>query len=598
MILCHQGLLTKIGDVIMSDQKNMLIAIAISLAILLGFQFFYEFPKLEKERERQAQIAAQDKSQLPTPSNQGDDASVQAPGGGVSAPGVKSEVLTAQKRAEALKSAPRVGIESPTLVGSISLVGARLDDLVLKQYGQTVEVNSERIHLLHPSEVPKSYFAEFGWVGGSDSPNLPGPSTIWSSDGKQLKPGQPVTLSWDNGAGLKFERTYSLDEGYMVTVTQKVTNTGKTSTALFPYGLIARSGTPDTLGFYILHEGPLGVFDGTLREYDYDDVQETRKIEVTSNGGWIGITDKYWLAALVPDQAENFTYRFVHSIENKDDRYQVDYIGQSSSLAAGASIEITNRLFAGAKEVKLLDAYSEKFGIQNFDLAVDFGWFYFLTKPFFYAISWLNSYLGNFGLAILAFTVLVKAVFYPLANKSYRSMAKMRDLTPKLMTLREQYGDDKMRLNQEMMAIYKKEKVNPASGCLPILLQIPVFFALYKVLFVNIEMRHAPFYGWIKDLSVADPTSIFNAFGLIPWTPPDFLMIGIWPILMGLTMWLQQRLNPQPTDPVQAKVFMFLPLFFTFLLGTFPAGLVIYWTWNNLLSIAQQRLIMYRMGVK
>jgi len=582
----------------MSDQKNMLIAIAISLAILLGFQFFYEFPKLEKERERQAQIAAQDKSQLPTPSSQANDATVQAPGGSVSAPGVKSEVLTAQKRAEALKSAPRVGIESPTLVGSISLVGARLDDLVLKQYGQTVEVNSERIHLLHPSGAPESYFAEFGWVGGSDSPNLPGPTTIWSSDGKQLTPGQPVTLSWDNGAGLKFERTYSLDEGYMVTVTQKVINTGETPTALFPYGLIARSGTPDTLGFYILHEGPLGVFDGTLREYDYDDVQETRKIEVTSNGGWIGITDKYWLAALVPDQAENFTYRFVHSIENKDDRYQVDYIGQSSSLAAGASIEITNRLFAGAKEVKLLDSYSEKFGIQNFDLAVDFGWFYFLTKPFFYAISWLNSYLGNFGLAILAFTVLVKAVFYPLANKSYRSMAKMRDLTPKLMTLREQYGDDKMRLNQEMMAIYKKEKVNPASGCLPILLQIPVFFALYKVLFVNIEMRHAPFYGWIKDLSVADPTSIFNAFGLIPWTPPDFLMIGIWPILMGLTMWLQQRLNPQPTDPVQAKVFMFLPLFFTFLLGTFPAGLVIYWTWNNLLSIAQQRLIMYRMGVK
>ena len=582
----------------MSDQKNMLIAIAISLAILLGFQFFYEFPKLEKERERQAQIAAQDKSQLPTPSSQANDATVQAPGGSVSAPGVKSEVLTAQKRAEALKSAPRVGIESPTLVGSISLVGARLDDLVLKQYGQTVEVNSERIHLLHPSGAPESYFAEFGWVGGSDSPNLPGPTTIWSSDGQQLTPGQPVTLSWDNGAGLKFERTYSLDEGYMVTVTQKVINTGETPTALFPYGLIARSGTPDTLGFYILHEGPLGVFDGTLREYDYDDVQETRKIEVTSNGGWIGITDKYWLAALVPDQAENFTYRFVHSIENKDDRYQVDYIGQSSSLAAGASIEITNRLFAGAKEVKLLDAYSEKFGIQNFDLAVDFGWFYFLTKPFFYAISWLNSYLGNFGLAILAFTVLVKAVFYPLANKSYRSMAKMRDLTPKLMTLREQYGDDKMRLNQEMMAIYKKEKVNPASGCLPILLQIPVFFALYKVLFVNIEMRHAPFYGWIKDLSVADPTSIFNAFGLIPWTPPDFLMIGIWPILMGLTMWLQQRLNPQPTDPVQAKVFMFLPLFFTFLLGTFPAGLVIYWTWNNLLSIAQQRLIMYRMGVK
>ena len=598
MILCHQGLLTKIGDVIMSDQKNMLIAIAISLAILLGFQFFYEFPKLEKERERQAQLAAQDKSQLPTPSNQSTDATVQAPGGGVSAPSIKPELRTAQKRAEALKAAPRISINTPTLIGSISLTGARLDDLILNQYGQTVEDNSERIHLLHPSGAPKSYYAQFGWVGGSDNIQLPGPNTVWSANSKQLKPSQPVTLTWDNKAGLKFERTYSIDEGYMITVTQKVTNTGDKSTTLFPYGLIERVGTPKTLGFFILHEGLLGVLNGVLEEHKYDEIQDDRKIEMVSNGGWIGITDKYWLAALVPDQTENFTYRFLHSVKNKDDTYQVDYIGPSSSLAAGASIETTNRLFAGAKEVKLLDEYGENFGIPDFDRAVDFGWFYFLTKPFFYAISWLNSYLGNFGLAILAFTVLVKAVFYPLANKSYRSMAKMRDLTPKLMTLREQYADDKMRLNQEMMAIYKKEQVNPASGCLPILLQIPVFFALYKVLFVNIEMRHAPFYGWIKDLSVADPTTIFNAFGLIPWTPPDFLMIGIWPILMGLTMWLQQRLNPQPTDPVQAKVFMFLPLFFTFLLGTFPAGLVIYWTWNNLLSIAQQRLIMYRMGVK
>ena len=583
----------------MSDQKNMLIAIGLSLAILLGFQFFYEFPKMEKERERQAEIAAQEAADNPVPkikSNQ--NGNIQAPGGGASAPSVQASVATAAQRAEALASSPRINIDTPTVYGSISLEGGRIDDLVLKNYGQDVGEDAERIHLLHPVGAPKSYYAEFGWVGSSNDLKLPGPNTRWKSNQTELKPGKPVTLSWDNQAGLLFERTYEIDDHYMVTTIQRVTNSKKQSVVLFPYGLVARSGTPKTLGFYILHEGPLGVFDGTLREYDYDDLQETRKVELSSTGGWIGITDKYWLAALIPDQNIGSTYRFVHSLKNKDDRYQVDYLGQETRIEPGQTTETVNRLFAGAKEVKLLDAYSEQYSISNFDLAVDFGWFYFLTKPFFYAISWLFSYLGNFGLAILAFTVFVKIVFFPLANKSYKSMAKMRELTPKLMAMREQFGDDKMRLNQEMMALYKQEKVNPASGCLPILVQIPVFFALYKVLFVNIEMRHAPFYGWIKDLSVADPTSIFNFFGLIPWTPPDFMIIGAWPVLMGLTMWLQQRLNPQPTDPVQAKVFMFLPLFFTFLLGTFPAGLVIYWTWNNLLSIAQQKLIMFRMGVK
>lgn len=583
----------------MSDQKNMLIAIGLSLAILLGFQFFYEFPKMEKERERQAEIAAQEAADNPgskTQSNQNTD--IQAPGGGASAPSVQASVATAAQRAEALASSPRINIDTPTVYGSISLEGGRIDDLVLKNYGQDVGEDAERIHLLHPVGAPKSYYAEFGWVGSSNDLKLPGPNTRWKSNQTELAPGKPVTLSWDNQAGLLFERTYEIDDHYMITTIQRVTNSKKKSVGLFPYGLVARSGTPKTLGFYILHEGPLGVFDGTLREYDYDDLQETRKVELSSTGGWIGITDKYWLAALIPDQNIGSTYRFVHSLKNKDDRYQVDYLGQETRIEPGQTTETVNRLFAGAKEVKLLDAYSEQYSISNFDLAVDFGWFYFLTKPFFYAISWLFSYLGNFGLAILAFTVFVKIVFFPLANKSYKSMAKMRELTPKLMAMREQFGDDKMRLNQEMMALYKQEKVNPASGCLPILVQIPVFFALYKVLFVNIEMRHAPFYGWIKDLSVADPTSIFNFFGLIPWTPPDFMIIGAWPVLMGLTMWLQQRLNPQPTDPVQAKVFMFLPLFFTFLLGTFPAGLVIYWTWNNLLSIAQQKLIMFRMGVK
>ena len=583
----------------MSDQKNMLIAIGLSLAILLGFQFFYEFPKMEKERERQAEIAAQEAADNPVPktqSNQNTD--IQAPGGGASAPSVQASVATAAQRAEALASSPRINIDTPTVYGSISLEGGRIDDLVLKNYGQDVGEDAERIHLLHPVGAPKSYYAEFGWVGSSNDLKLPGPNTRWKSNQTELAPGKPVTLSWDNQAGLLFERTYEIDDHYMITTIQRVTNSKKKSVGLFPYGLVARSGTPKTLGFYILHEGPLGVFDGTLREYDYDDLQETRKVELSSTGGWIGITDKYWLAALIPDQNIGSTYRFVHSLKNKDDRYQVDYLGQETRIEPGQTTETVTRLFAGAKEVKLLDAYSEQYNISNFDLAVDFGWFYFLTKPFFYAISWLFSYLGNFGLAILAFTVFVKIVFFPLANKSYKSMAKMRELTPKLMAMREQFGDDKMRLNQEMMALYKQEKVNPASGCLPILVQIPVFFALYKVLFVNIEMRHAPFYGWIKDLSVADPTSIFNFFGLIPWTPPDFMIIGAWPVLMGLTMWLQQRLNPQPTDPVQAKVFMFLPLFFTFLLGTFPAGLVIYWTWNNLLSIAQQKLIMFRMGVK
>jgi YidC/Oxa1 family membrane protein insertase len=583
----------------MSDQKNMLIAIGLSLAILLGFQFFYEFPKMEKERERQAEIAAQEAADNPVPktqSNQNTD--IQAPGGGASAPSVQASVATAAQRAEALASSPRINIDTPSVYGSISLEGGRIDDLVLKNYGQDVGEDAERIHLLHPVGAPKSYYAEFGWVGSSNDLKLPGPNTRWKSNQTELAPGKPVTLSWDNQAGLLFERTYEIDDHYMITTIQRVTNSKKKSVGLFPYGLVARSGTPRTLGFYILHEGPLGVFDGTLREYDYDDLQETRKVELSSTGGWIGITDKYWLAALIPDQNIGSTYRFVHSLKNKDDRYQVDYLGQETRIEPGQTTETVNRLFAGAKEVKLLDAYSEQYNISNFDLAVDFGWFYFLTKPFFYAISWLFSYLGNFGLAILAFTVFVKIVFFPLANKSYKSMAKMRELTPKLMAMREQFGDDKMRLNQEMMALYKQEKVNPASGCLPILVQIPVFFALYKVLFVNIEMRHAPFYGWIKDLSVADPTSIFNFFGLIPWTPPDFMIIGAWPVLMGLTMWLQQRLNPQPTDPVQAKVFMFLPLFFTFLLGTFPAGLVIYWTWNNLLSIAQQKLIMFRMGVK
>jgi YidC/Oxa1 family membrane protein insertase len=406
-----------------------------------------------------------------------------------------------------------------------------------------------------------------------------------------------VTLTWDNGEGLRFERRIAFDDAYMLTITQRIANDGEDPVSLFPYGLVSRWGTPSTLGYYILHEGPIGVLGGTLEEIDYDDLQEDGNVELPSRGGWLGITDKYWLTALVPDQASELTGTFRDNVVDGQNRYQVDYLRTARAVPAGGSIETTDRLFAGAKEVSQLDRYSEEYGIPLFDRAVDFGWFYFLTKPMFHVLHFFYKWTGNYGLAILLLTLRVKFLFFPLANKSYRAMSKMKKLQPEMMRLREQYGDDKMRMNQELMALYKKEKANPMSGCLPIVVQIPVFFALYKVLFVSIEMRHAPFFGWIHDLSAPDPTTIFNLFGLIPWDPPSFLMIGVWPLLMGATMFLQQKLNPQPADPMQARIMMMLPAMFIFLFATFPAGLVIYWTWNNILSIAQQWTIMKRMGV-
>ncbi len=426
---------------------------------------------------------------------------------------------------------------------------------------------------------------------------VPGQDAVWSADSTDLRPGHPVTLTWDNGEGLRFERKIEIDDAYMLTITQRVANDGTEPVSLFPYGLVSRWGTPKTLGYYILHEGPIGVLGGTLEEIDYDDLQEDGNVELPSQGGWMGFTDKYWLTALVPDQASELTGTFRDNVVDGQNRYQVDYLRTAMTVPAGGSIETTDRLFAGAKEVSQLDRYSEEYGIPLFDRAVDFGWFYFLTKPMFHVLHFLYKWTGNYGVAILLLTLLVKLLFFPLANKSYRSMSKMKKLQPEMMRLREQYGDDKMRMNQELMALYKKEKANPMSGCLPIVVQIPVFFSLYKVLFVSIEMRQAPFFGWIHDLSVRDPTTVFNLFGLIPFDPPSFLMIGVWPLLMGATMFLQQRLNPQPADPMQARVMMMLPAMFIFLFATFPAGLVIYWTWNNVLSITQQWTIMKRMGV-
>jgi YidC/Oxa1 family membrane protein insertase len=428
---------------------------------------------------------------------------------------------------------------------------------------------------------------------------MPNAQTLWTSNSDLLSPSSPVNLRWDNGKGLIFTRKISINDDYLITYDDSVASSLDGAITMHPYGLVRRQGTPSMSGLYILHEGPLGVFDETLDEQDYSDLKDAPaggiKIETLEAGGWIGITDKYWLAALLPSQQNKFTFSF-QSLPGKEDRYQADYIDNSGQiLAPGGAVSTQGRLFAGAKKVVLLDHYKEELGIPNFDLAIDFGWFYFLTKPFFYAINWLFQLFGNFGVATIAFTVVVKLAFFPLANKSYRSMAKMRILTPKLQLLRERFGDDRMKLNQEMMALYKAEKVNPAAGCLPVLLQIPVFFALYKVLFVTIEMRHAPFFGWIADLSAPDPTSIFNVFGLLPYSVdflPPFLQLGLWPIFMGVSMFFQMRLNPAPPDPIQAKIFQWMPVFFTFLLATFPAGLVIYWTWNNLLSMAQQWYIM------
>ncbi|HEX6014777.1 MAG TPA: membrane protein insertase YidC [Geminicoccaceae bacterium] len=570
----------------MSEQLNLILAIVLSVGIILAFQFFYEMPRMRDAQQRQEAERAQT-SQTVTPSE-----TAQAPG--VAAPGAAPGQPTT--RAEALAQSPRVPIDNGSIHGSIALKGGRIDDVTLANYHVTVDPASPEVVLLSPPGSPNPYFAEHGWVARDAGVAVPGPDTLWAADGGPVTAKDGVTLRWDNGQGLEFKKRVEVDPNYMFTVRQSVTNSSDRPVTLYPYGLISRWGTPPTQGFYILHEGPIGVFDETLHEIDYDEVVEENRIEFGSTGGWLGITDKYWLASLVPQQDLAVQAGFRHLPEG--DRYQADFRGPPMTVAPGQTIEVGGQLFAGAKVVTLLDQYSEEYGVPLFDRAVDFGWFYFLTKPIFYVLHWIHGAVGNYGIAILILTLVVKALFFPLADKSYRAMAQMKKLQPQMMKLREQFEDDKVRMNQELMALYKREKVNPVSGCLPIVIQIPVFFALYKVLFVTIEMRHAPFFGWVQDLSAPDPTSVFNLFGLLPFTPPHMLMIGIWPLIMGFTMWLQTRLNPQPTDPVQAKVMQFLPLMFIFLFATFPAGLVIYWSWNNVLSIAQQWAIMKRMGVK
>ncbi len=583
----------------MSDQRNMILAIVLSVVILVGWEFYSSLnrpPPVSPTAETTGETATGTTPVAPAPTAGG--SVVPSVPGAVTA----DEPLAVTDRAAVLKNGDsRVRISTPRLHGSILLRGGRIDDLTLIDYREELDPESPEIVLFSPQNAKGAYFAEHGWIGAKGV-DVPGPKTVWSANTTTLTAESPVTLTWDNGQGLVFSRTYALDDDYMFTVTQRVRNKGSEAAPLFPYGLISRQGTPEVTKFFILHEGLLGVFDGTLKEVDYDDLKEEGDISQPTTGGWIGFTDKFLLAALIPDQKSETATRFLHSRRDGDDRYQADFRGERMIAEAGGTIEFTSHLFAGAKEISLLDRYEETLGVVEFWRAIDFGYLYFLTRPIFYFLIYINDYVGNFGVSILVLTILIKILFFPLANKSYKAMSKMKKLQPEMTKLRERFGDDKARLNQEMMALYKKEKANPAAGCLPMLIQIPVFFALYKVLFVTIEMRHAPFFGWIVDLSAPDPTSVWNLFGLIPWDPslliPSTLNIGVWPLVMGLTMFLQQKLNPQPADPLQAKIFLFLPLMFTFLLAQFPAGLVVYWAWNNTLSIIQQKIIMTRMGVK
>lgn len=567
----------------MSENRNLFLAIALSVAVMTGYSYFFEAPRQEAKKA-QAAIAKVQEAAQPAASV----ADVGAP--------EAIKVEEAVDRTATINMAERIQIKTPRLQGSLNLTGGRLDDLLLVEYHETTDNTSPNVVLMSPEKAKGAYFADFGWFSTDKTVQLPNANTVWTTTNTVLEPNSPVVLTWDNGQGLSFKREVSVDDQYMFKVTDSVINHGAVSVTVNLYSQVTRLDRPQTSGYMVLHEGPIGVLAGKLHEIDYDKLMDKKSMPHETTGGWLGITDKYWLVAQIPLQTEKVTTRFKGFKLNDRDVFQTEVVWTPETVAPGATATHQQHVFAGAKKLHLLDAYEAKLGFEKFDLAVDFGWFYFVTKPLFYVMEYLGNVFGNFGLAILILTVLMKIVFFPLANKSYRSMSRMKKIQPKVDALKERCGDDKMKMNQELMELYKKEKVNPISGCLPMLIQAPVFFCLYKVLFVTIEMRHAPFYGWIHDLSAPDPTTIFNLFGLLPFTPPSFLMIGIWPLIMGVTMVVQQRMNPQPADPVQAKMFMIMPVFMTVLLASFPAGLVIYWAWNNLLSMLQQGAIM-RMDV-
>ena len=581
------------------NNRNMILAVVLSMIVLFGWQFFIAGPQLE-QAQREAELAT---SQQTT----GQSADLATPGADGTAT-TSADMAVFATRDEALAATDRVAIQTGSLSGSISLTGARIDDLHLTRYNETPDPDSPTITLLSPVGSPQPYYLEQGWIAPSGSNvAIPDGQTEWTLEsGETLTADTPVTLAWDNGEGLIFRRTISVDQNYMFTVDQSVENTGQGDVSLFPYSRVARLYTPQTQNFFILHEGPIGVLGGNLIETGYNNLRDDENQTMTSTGGWLGFTDKYWATAIVPPQDETVNARFFHGTNAPSGNdYRANFITEQPVVVpAGGSASHQSQVFAGAKVESILSGYAQSYGIGQFDLLIDWGWLHFITYPMFLAIRWLYELLGNFGLAILAVTVIVKAIFFPLANKSYASMANMRRVQPKMKEIQEKYKDDRAGQQQAMMELYKTEKINPVAGCWPILIQIPVFFALYKVLFVTIEMRHAPFFGWIQDLAAPDPTTVFNLFGLLPFDPSSvpvigsFLMLGIWPLIMGVTMWVQMRLNPAPADPTQAIIFNWMPVIFTFMLAGFPAGLVIYWAWNNFLSIVQQWVIMKRHGVE
>ncbi|WP_441228505.1 membrane protein insertase YidC [Tardiphaga sp. 20_F10_N6_6] len=602
----------------MTDNRNTIIAVILSGLVLIGWQYFYNIPQMEKQR---AQTATQTQLANPTAQPNATPGSTTPTANSTAAGGAPTNVAPANapivSRDSAIAASQRVKIDTPRISGSIALKGARLDDISLTKFRDTVDPKSPAIVLFSPSGTAAPYYAEFGWVAAAGAnTKIPDQNTQWQQQGSNaLTPTTPVVLKYNNGDGLTFTRTISIDDRYLFSVKDDVSNIGNAPVTLYPFALISRHGTPHVEGYYILHEGLVGYLgDQGLQEYGYKKIDEAKAVNFKVTNAWLGITDKYWASALLPDTNAQLQARFSSNLTGTQRTYQTDYLQDAQTIAIGGTGTANARLFAGAKEAATvginfplavgLGGYNQALGLNHFDLLIDWGWFYFITKPMFLALDWFFHLFGNFGIAILLVTVLVKIIFFPLASKSYASMAKMKAVQPQLAALKERFPDDKMKQQQEMMEIYKKEKINPIAGCLPVMLQIPVFFSLYKVLFVTIEMRHAPFFGWIKDLSAHDPTNLFNLFGLIPFDPTTipvfghYLALGIWPIIMGITMWFQMKLNPTPPDPTQKMIFDWMPLIFTFMLAGFPAGLVIYWAWNNTLSVLQQAYIMNRNGVK
>src|SRR5580692_6428768 len=605
----------------MGDHKNTILAVVLSLIVVIGWQIFVGYPQMEKQRE-QALIKQQEQSQT-QPGQPGATQPTAAqpsttPGAGTPPPlpGTAAPAAATASRNAVIAASPRIAISTPTLRGSIDLKGGRIDDLALERYRETTDPSSPAIVLFSPSGAPDAYYAEFGWVAASGTTAaMPGPDTVWKQEGSgALGIDHPVTLTYDNGAGLIFRRTIAIADHYLFTLKDQVANKGDGPVTLFPYALISRHGTPKVQGYYILHEGLIGVMgDQGLQTETYKKIDDKKSESWDATNVWLGITDKYWAATLLPETDAKVRARFSAAESGGVNTYQTDYLAAPQTITPGSTGTADARLFAGAKEVSMVGinfpiggsgGYNQQLGLNHFDLLIDWGWFYFLTKPMFLALDYFFHLVGNFGIAILIVTVIVKFLFFPLANKSYASMAKMKAVQPQMAMIKERYADDKMKQQQAMMELYKKEQINPLAGCLPIAIQIPVFFSLYKVLFITIEMRHAPFFGWIHDLSAQDPTNIFTLGGLIPFDPTiipmfgSFLHLGFWPAIMGVTMWVQMKLNPAPPDPTQQMIFNWMPLIFTFMLANFPAGLVIYWAWNNSLSVLQQSVIMHKNGAK